>query len=347
MRAPLIFAVTAATGLLLASAARPSEPAVADRRPEQLAFASPRDGVQETLLGALPTPPGDAAFGALPTPPGDAMFAALPPPPDKVVLDPGYYGAVTVDHRAHLARRASCVLCHGPGQVHKIGRMTPARAHESCRGCHEKLAKGPTDCRGCHVPKPAPVETTVAEGADAAASPAALAIKAPLPEPGRTAPPDESASDAFAAIRSSVHAGTTVLSAPGVSKPAPGLLVGVTLRGEGFVASQTIEWAGPTVGHGRTIGLLGGGVLLPVNRSSDASLELVGGFDAREASFADMVPALGARAGVEWVGGRRSVRLSVTGLADLSQPHDATARQAGSFTVSGAVTVGLDVLNLR
>jgi hypothetical protein len=347
------YVATAAAGLLLASAAVGGEGrASAPQRDERLTLATPREATQRTLLGSTLGPLGDQAFGA------------LPPPPDKVVLDPGYYGAVTVDHRAHLARRASCTLCHGPGPVSKIGRMPPARAHESCRGCHEQLGRGPIDCRGCHLAKASPVESTVA-AAGAPAEPAAEADRAPAPaapapgapalafaspglDPGRTTGLDELSADL--AIRTSVHAGTTMLLAPGASGPAPGLLVGVTLRGEGYVASQTLEWAGATVGRGRAVGLLGGGIVLPVSRSSAATLEVIGGFDAREASFADVVPALGARAGIEWSGGRRwadSVRFSVTALQDVSPPRDAPTREVGSFTVSAGVFVGVDVAKLR
>ncbi|WP_242393664.1 cytochrome c3 family protein, partial [Anaeromyxobacter oryzisoli] len=318
----------------------------------RIALAGPREEALPALLGAALEPLGAGVLGA------------LPPPPDKVVLDPGYYGAVTVDHRAHLARRVSCVRCHGPGPVHKIGRMPPARAHESCRGCHEELARGPTECRGCHVAKVAPPDTAVAaagplapggEAAGSVAPPAAPGATssgraAPELEPGHAGGPDADDLSDHLALRTSVHAGTTMLVAPGVGSAEAGLLVGVTLRGEGYLCSQTLEWAGITGGRGRAVGLLGGGFLLPVSRRADATLELIGGFDAREGSFADLVPALGARAGLQWIGGRRwadTVRLSVTALADVSRGHDPPASQIGSFTVSAALAVGVDVSKLR
>lgn len=73
----------------------------------------------------------------------------LPPPPQKAVLKTRYFGTVTVDHAAHLARGISCVRCHGPGPVSKLS-LPPKVAHERCKGCHDDLQRGPVLCKGCH-----------------------------------------------------------------------------------------------------------------------------------------------------------------------------------------------------
>src|SRR5690242_20384849 len=69
--------------------------------------------------------PRDLALGSAPSEQlSDATLNALPPPPEVVVRQTRYYGTVTIDHRAHLARRSPCVGCHGPGPVTKL-EFTP------------------------------------------------------------------------------------------------------------------------------------------------------------------------------------------------------------------------------
>jgi DnaJ-class molecular chaperone len=75
--------------------------------------------------------------------------AALPAPPQKVVFK-NSKGDVTLDHTAHLARRAHCATCHGPGVVAKIEGFEMQRAHLVCVGCHRDNARGPILCKDCH-----------------------------------------------------------------------------------------------------------------------------------------------------------------------------------------------------
>lgn len=171
-------------------------------------------------------PPASAMAGAIP-PSSSMVMGALPTPPGKVVLETKTYGTVTVDHAAHLARRTACRSCHGDGPVSKIG-FTPRQAHETCRGCHADMKRGPVDCRGCHVLPPKPVEVSAAEPPPAApaAPPSALPSHAtgsgpPPPRgPGVAAQP----SPAGAPLVAQVPAGPGLAapaSSPSPSLPAP------------------------------------------------------------------------------------------------------------------------------
>jgi hypothetical protein len=80
---------------------------------------------------------------------------ALPTPPDAVKF-PNKKGDVTLDHRLHLARRATCAACHGPGIVGKVPPFGIQRAHLVCIGCHRENKRGPVLCIGCHGGVPTP-----------------------------------------------------------------------------------------------------------------------------------------------------------------------------------------------
>lgn len=136
--------------------------------------AAPAESEGAPLVAMAPSH-APMIVAALPEPP--AWLSALPSPPEKVVRETRTFGTVTVDHRAHLARRSPCAACHEKGPVGKIV-FTPRTAHQRCRGCHVEQGRGPTECRGCHVVPPkhdlplaaAERESGVpAEGASAAA----------------------------------------------------------------------------------------------------------------------------------------------------------------------------------
>jgi predicted CXXCH cytochrome family protein len=82
-----------------------------------------------------------------------AVFAALvltvasaATPPETITFTPKS-GNVTFPHKAHATK--GCKTCHtaAPG---KIEGFNKDKAHELCKGCHTKEAKGPTKCDGCH-----------------------------------------------------------------------------------------------------------------------------------------------------------------------------------------------------
>jgi hypothetical protein len=105
---------------------------------------------------------------------------------------------VTLDHAAHLARKASCKTCHGPGPIQRIDHFEPKVAHDRCIGCHKQEAKGPTGCRDCHVVKPsadavaakAPdlTDAEKKQRAEVVASAVTLAGSAPAAPPPAMAP---------------------------------------------------------------------------------------------------------------------------------------------------------------
>lgn len=164
-------------------------------------------------------PPASAMAGAIP-PASSVVMGALPTPPGKVVLETKTYGTVTVDHAAHLARRTACRSCHGDGAVSKIG-FTPRQAHETCRGCHADMKRGPVDCRGCHVLPQKPVEVSAAEPPPAA--PAATPSTLPSHAAGSGASPPRGAGAAAAAQPSPAGAPLVaqVPVAPGPAAPVP------------------------------------------------------------------------------------------------------------------------------
>ncbi|HSM93125.1 MAG TPA: cytochrome c3 family protein [Anaeromyxobacteraceae bacterium] len=82
-----------------------------------------------------------------------AIFAALlvtvasaATPPESITFD-AKAGKVTFPHKAHSAK--GCKTCH-EGAPGKIAGFNKDKAHELCKGCHAKEAKGPTKCDGCH-----------------------------------------------------------------------------------------------------------------------------------------------------------------------------------------------------
>jgi hypothetical protein len=81
-----------------------------------------------------------------------ALWAAgLPSPPrDVVELPTRMFGKVVVHHGHHLAIRAHCASCHGPGRVSRIGPLGAEEGHARCYRCHVERDAGPRECRGCH-----------------------------------------------------------------------------------------------------------------------------------------------------------------------------------------------------
>ena len=108
--------------------------------------------------------PQDPALAAIP---GADLMNVLPsamPTPPKTVVRHTYFGDVTIDHEAHLARHARCVQCHGSGPIRKIKRFTPKVAHERCVGCHQQANKGPEKAPSRGSPRTAPAPCWPAGG---------------------------------------------------------------------------------------------------------------------------------------------------------------------------------------
>jgi hypothetical protein len=271
---------------------------------------------------------------------GGLLPGALPPPPTTVIRETRYYGTVTVDHRAHLARRASCRSCHGPGPVTKL-TFTPKVAHERCVGCHQTLAKGPEKCQGCHVQPPPPAQLAASEEKKPE-----VRAEPPGPDPANVAAALAAADTAASGPSSGVFAFD-----PFQRYLELGLAAG---RGQGFsvrlashesnlVLTQSVDYQ---VGRGetRTFSLLGAGLShLGRGRISFEGVALAGA-DVVTRPGVGVLPALGARVGAEFRpdhGFVQRVSLSFTGVADLSR--HASGQEVRAFTLYGTLATGFRV----
>lgn len=398
MRPPRLVAF--AFGALLGSAAVAQDRAASRRagtssEPILLAASLPSDGVEDLALAGAPMMPSHApVLGALPTqathdaavagllPRPEDLAAVLPAPPQKVKLE-NSYGTVTVTHAAHLARRIACKSCHGPGPIQKIGRFQPREAHETCRACHVKVARGPTDCRGCHVKnvEPAPVTASAAPEPPPKKEPVAFAYVLPGAQPaafdptvasaafetaaswsatgagpvpagavpaGAMAAPDAVAQLAPLPVRRRVFTGVSMLAATGAS-PAAGVSLGVTFEQNGFRFSDILEWAGGS-GSRRALGLLAAGPVFPIRDRWTAHVLGVGGFDAADVKWTSFNPALGARGGIEFATRRayvQSIDLSVTALADVTRSRDPRGSSTSGALVSVSLSMATDLTGRR
>ena len=52
-------------------------------------------------------------------------------------------------HKDAAGKEQSCIACH---KAEKKGDAVSLKdsMHTKCKGCHQKMAKGPTKCDGCH-----------------------------------------------------------------------------------------------------------------------------------------------------------------------------------------------------
>ncbi len=282
----------------------------------------------------------------------EAALGALAPAPDKVIRVTRSFGTVHIDHKAHLARKAHCKDCHGTGPVTKI-EFTPRIAHDRCIGCHREEKRGPMKCRECHaVPDPAaPPVQQLALGTDASLT----ATPSPRPSPSTgergegilASAPNSSATlsganrfPSFDAPAPSGRGFTRVLSigCSALSGAGQGTAAGPAVyfsaRDDDMLVSLSIE------NPGRTLGMLGAGMVQHLKQRWNAVYTVLGGFDASEKPSLAVMPALGARAGIEWLGERTTFGLSVTGVSDLVRRTDALGDQVGGVTFAVAATVG-------
>ena len=105
-------------------------------------------------------------------------------------------------------------------------------------------------------------------------------------------------------------------------------------RDDSLLVSLSVE------SPGRTLGLLGAGMVQHLKQRWNAVYTVLGGFDASQKPTLAVMPALGARAGIEWLGDHTTAGLAVTGVSDLVRRTDAVGNQSGGVTFSVAATVG-------
>ena len=318
----------------------------------------------------------------------DISRGALAPAPGKVLLQTKSFGAVTLDHPAHLARKIACKQCHGPGPVRKP-EFTPKTAHEACVTCHREREHGPTKCRDCHIVPPSqsdvPVQVAAGDAAgrqptkDTGQAGASLAQRVDGSSKALVASASTSAG-VSASTTSTAPVGAAAPAAP-VGAPTPaapasfvvedpgstqagfvraislgysgfrssgdgyttGIAFVLTAREDRFLLIQSVERTLGGVGGagGRTLGLAGAGVVLPLRGRFNLLATGVGGVDAPEKPTANILPAAGVRLGIEWLGRQSCVSLWATGVTDLIRSVDsATHEQIGGTTLSLALTAG-------
>jgi hypothetical protein len=262
------------------------------------------------------------------------LVTALPPPPEKVVRQTKSYGTVTFDHKAHLARRVSCRVCHVSGPITTRVKYTPRSGHDACRGCHVQVAKGPTDCKGCHT---LPPKTVVAAAAPAVVPAKLTRTVATFDGPplgphelGRfIAPPD--GGDPAEAYGKSVELGLAT-----VVGERQGLIAGPAVQLLARTGRTVITYSLAFMGsrdHGRTQFLVGGGRSFPLGRRVRGTAVALGGVDATHSPVSTL-PALGLRGSVEWLSTRPwTLGFSLTALTDLT-------RGGSHGETTGGTTVG-------
>jgi hypothetical protein len=326
----------------------------ADREAPVAVAPLPSHGHGEEIVASVPSGPVQ-----------DAMSAALPPAPKTVVRTTRMFGTVTIDHAAHLSRRARCSACHGPGPVSKI-TFTPQLAHDRCRGCHVDMQRGPTDCRGCHVvpppAPPAPTNVVAIPPATPGAAATTVAVATGSPSPAGT---ERSASGPGGTTgQTEVEAGTTSELVEGGTLPSFGRTanVGFTVlatngsvgvgpwfefqarSGRGVVSFAIGTQGGASAGRAQL--LVAGGRSKSLGRLVTATVMAVGGVDALR-SYSTLQGVLGARAGVEWTVPKAplvsSVGFSWTLLKGVTNPSTVTGERPSDLSLTLNLTAGFDL----
>jgi hypothetical protein len=283
-----------------------------------------------------------AATRGSPIPPelGELLEQALPPPPQSVVLTTSYYGTVTVNHAAHLSRKARCKDCHGPGPVRSI-EFTPKIAHERCVGCHEQRKSGPVGCKGCHSvaaqPATAAAPGTVplgspGENAEGGAGPGAASAPPPPEVPSATAH-----AYAFGPVDPSPQSIERDLQFSGLAGSGVGLSVRVSSTQAGFVFTQAVERLA-SGSQPRTTVTLGAGapIRFPLARTLRLVTEGQVGLDVVDLPVVRVFPVVGVRAGLEWRPrwfGWYPLLFAISGFHDLF--HDGSSPPAYAFATFG------------
>jgi hypothetical protein len=273
----------------------------------------------------------------------DLVEQALPPPPQIVKRETGYYGTVSIDHRAHLARRAGCKTCHGPGPVTKI-EFTPRLAHDRCVGCHQTAQRGPTDCTGCHVKREAETQLASAtagpKGAGAPGSPAPAPVAEPSAAEGSISAPAPAVQEVLASAQMvrRLDVGLAAGSAIGAS-------LGFSFASESFLLEQGIDRLSGA-DDVRTFVTFGAGIARSLRRDLQLVALGLGGLDAVAKPASGLMPALGGRVAVEWTPPRswvvQTLRFSLSGVVDVAN-RQALGRDLGGTHVYATLSTGFQL----
>jgi hypothetical protein len=284
----------------------------------------------------------------------DSALGALAPAPDKVVRQTRSFGTVTIDHRAHLARKIHCASCHGPGPVRKL-EFTPKVAHDRCIGCHHEVARGPQKCRECHVVPEKSAPSVEVAAAPVTAAPGGASSAGPLAVNGAGGHAGAASMGVQGGQSIAVSSGhpATIEDRPASTGFARVFSAGYSMR----ASSGRLPAAGPSfelAAHQNdllfvlnvdmasgTMGLLGVGISLPLHKQLAVTAVALGGFDAVVTPAVSFMPALGARAGLEWLGRRMCFGISAMAATDLVRQVNQVGDHVGGFSASVIGTAGV------
>jgi hypothetical protein len=287
----------------------------------------------------------------------EVASAGLPPPPELAVIQTQTFGTITLDHRAHLARKTSCRTCHGPGPVGKLGRLPARVAHDRCVTCHRVAENAPTACRDCHVkaapaPEPEVVTAALGDGSAGGAAGAAAPVHLEGAPAGGTVVPASLLAELQAMrtreleervrnpFRRVLGVGFSATGGPG-RDVTTGPALSITAREGRVLLLYAIE-RGTFSGESRTLGLVGAGLTHAVRGPWNVHAIALGGFDVIE-NPTTFSPTVGLRGGIEWLGRRTSVSLDATAAEDLVSGVNKLGQQTGGFTWSVGASVGFVV----
>jgi len=96
----------------------------------------------------------------------------------------------------------------------------------------------------------------------------------------------------------------------------------------------------------RLIGMVGAGLTRPIHARWEVIAVAMGGFDTIESPAVAIVPALGARAGIEWHPkgfGRGAIQLGVTAVVDLAEATAFGHEVGGTSFLFATLTAGIPV----
>jgi hypothetical protein len=117
-------------------------------------------------------------------------------------------------------------------------------------------------------------------------------------------------------------------------------------RQEGLAIEHSVDVLSRS-GDARTVILVGGGLVYSLRDRVALVAVGLGGIDAVQKPETGVMPALGARIGVEWLPRRwflHSVQLSVTGVVDVANRR-AMGREIGATNVYGTLATGFRLGN--